>query len=193
MSKSIHHSVVDVDNDFIHAGYGLKSWLLTVDHKRIAILYLISITIFFFVGGFAALIMRLELLTPQGDIVSAQTYNKLFTMHGVVMVFFFLIPSIPAVLGNFLVPLMIGAKDLAFPRLNLMSWYVYNIGGLFALYALVNGGVDTGWTFYTPYSSTYSLSNVVPVVIGAFILGFSSILTALNFIVHIGQLFDRFE
>jgi cytochrome c oxidase subunit 1 len=187
-SKTAHHSVVDVDNDYIHAGYGLKSWLLTVDHKRIAILYLISITIFFFVGGFFAFLLRLELMTPQGDIVSAETYNKLFTMHGVVMIFFFLIPSIPAVLGNFLVPLMIGAKDLAFPKLNLLSWYVYNIGGIFALYALVNGGVDTGWTFYTPYSSTYSLSNVVPVVIGAFILGFSSILTALNFIVTIHKM-----
>lgn len=188
MSTSEHAAVLDKENDYIHAGYGLKSWLLTVDHKRIAILYLISITIFFFVGGFFAFLLRLELMTPQGDIVSAETYNKLFTMHGVVMIFFFLIPSIPAVLGNFLVPLMIGAKDLAFPKLNLMSWYVYNIGGVFALYALVNGGVDTGWTFYTPYSSTYSLSNVVPVVIGAFILGFSSILTAINFIVTIHKM-----
>ncbi len=188
MSTSEHAAVLDKENDYIHAGYGLKSWLLTVDHKRIAILYLISITIFFFVGGFFAFLLRLELMTPQGDIVSAETYNKLFTMHGVVMIFFFLIPSIPAVLGNFLVPLMIGAKDLAFPKLNLLSWYIYNIGGVFALYALVNGGVDTGWTFYTPYSSTYSLSNVVPVVIGAFILGFSSILTALNFIVTIHKM-----
>lgn len=188
MGKAEHHTVVDVENDYIHAGYGVKSWLLTVDHKRIAILYLISITIFFFVGGFFAFLLRLELMTPQGDIVSAETYNKLFTMHGVVMIFFFLIPSIPAVLGNFLVPLMIGAKDLAFPKLNLLSWYVYNIGGIFALYALVNGGVDTGWTFYTPYSSTYSLSNVVPVVIGAFILGFSSILTAVNFIATIHKM-----
>ncbi len=188
MGKTEHHAVVDVENDYIHAGYGLKSWLLTVDHKRIAILYLISITLFFFVGGFFAFLLRLELMTPQGDIVSAETYNKLFTMHGVVMIFFFLIPSIPAVLGNFLVPLMIGAKDLAFPKLNLLSWYVYNLGGIFALYALVNGGVDTGWTFYTPYSSTYSLSNVVPVVIGAFILGFSSILTAVNFIATIHKM-----
>jgi cytochrome c oxidase subunit I len=186
--RTLHPNTVDKDNDYIHAGYGLKSWLLTVDHKRIAILYLISITIFFFVGGFFALLLRLELMTPQGDIVAAETYNKIFTMHGVVMIFFFLIPSIPAVLGNFLVPLMIGAKDLAFPKLNLLSWYVYNLGGIFALYALVNGGVDTGWTFYTPYSATYSLSNVIPVVIGAFILGFSSILTALNFIVTIHKM-----
>jgi cytochrome c oxidase subunit 1 len=180
--------VVDLDDDYIHHGYGVRSWLLTVDHKRIAILYLLSITVFFFVGGFFALMLRLELMTPGGDIISAETYNKMFTMHGVVMIFFFLIPSIPAVLGNFLVPLMIGAKDLAFPKLNLLSWYVYNIGGIFALYALVNGGVDTGWTFYTPYSSTYSLSNVVPVVIGAFILGFSSILTAVNFIATIHKM-----
>ncbi len=188
MRKAEHHAVVDLENDYIHAGYGVKSWLLTTDHKRIAILYLISITLFFFVGGFFAFLLRLELMTPQGDIVSAETYNRLFTMHGVVMIFFFLIPSIPAVLGNFLVPLMIGAKDLAFPRLNLLSWYVYNLGGIFALYALVNGGVDTGWTFYTPYSSTYSLSNVVPVVIGAFILGFSSIMTAVNFIATIHKM-----
>ncbi|MDH3251867.1 MAG: cytochrome c oxidase subunit I [Ignavibacteria bacterium] len=161
---------------------------MTVDHKRIAILYLISITIFFFVGGFFAVLLRLELMTPQGDIVSAETYNKLFTMHGITMIFFFLIPSIPAVLGNFLVPMMIGARDLAFPRLNLLSWYLYNFGGLFALYAMITGGVDTGWTFYTPYSSTYSLTNVVPVVIGAFILGFSSILTGLNFIVTIHKM-----
>ena len=177
-----------IADDYIHAGYGLRSWLLTVDHKRIAILYLISITIFFFVGGFFAVLLRLELMTPQGDIVSAETYNKLFTMHGITMIFFFLIPSIPAVLGNFLVPMMIGARDLAFPRLNLLSWYLYNFGGLFALYAMITGGVDTGWTFYTPYSSTYSLTNVVPVVIGAFILGFSSILTGLNFIVTIHKM-----
>jgi cytochrome c oxidase subunit 1 len=177
-----------IANDYIHAGYGLRSWLLTVDHKRIAILYLISITIFFFVGGFFAVLLRLELMTPQGDIVSAETYNKLFTMHGIAMIFFFLIPSIPAVLGNFLVPMMVGARDLAFPRLNLLSWYLYNFGGLFALYAMITGGVDTGWTFYTPYSSSYSLTNVVPVVVGAFILGFSSILTALNFIVTIHKM-----
>lgn len=188
MRTTAHDAVVDNDDDYIHHGYGVRSWLLTLDHKRIAILYLLSITVFFFVGGFFALMLRLELLTPGGDIISAETYNKMFTMHGVVMIFFFLIPSIPAVLGNFLVPLMIGAKDLAFPKLNLLSWYVYNIGGVFALYALVNGGVDTGWTFYTPYSSTYSLSNVVPVVIGAFILGFSSILTAVNFIATIHKM-----
>jgi cytochrome c oxidase subunit 1 len=169
----------------LNASYGLKSWLLTTDHKRIAWLYLLSVTFFFFIGGFFATLLRIELLTPQGDLVQAETYNKLFTMHGVTMVFFFLIPSIPAVLGNFLIPLMIGARDLAFPRINLASWYLYIIGGLFTLTAAAAGGVDTGWTFYTPYSSIYSNSNVALTVIGIFVTGFSSILTGLNFIVTI--------
>ncbi|MGN6731041.1 MAG: cbb3-type cytochrome c oxidase subunit I, partial [Candidatus Binatia bacterium] len=120
---------------YLNASYGLKSWLLTTDHKRIAWLYLVSVTVFFFIGGFFATLLRLELLTPQGDLVQAETYNKLFTMHGVTMIFFFLIPSIPAVLGNFLIPLMIGARDLAFPRINIASWYLYIIGGLFTLIA----------------------------------------------------------
>jgi len=170
---------------YLNVSYGLKSWLLTTDHKRIAWLYLISVTFFFFIGGFFATLLRIELLTPQGDLVQAETYNKLFTMHGVTMVFFFLIPSIPAVLGNFLIPLMIGARDLAFPRINLASWYLYIIGGLFTLTAAAAGGVDTGWTFYTPYSSIYSNSNVALTVIGIFVTGFSSILTGLNFIVTI--------
>src|SRR5262249_47699261 len=170
---------------YLNASYGLKSWLLSTDHKRIALLYLVSVTLFFFVGGVAATLMRLELATPQGDLVQAGTYNNLFTMHGVIMIFFFLIPSIPAVLGNFLVPLMIGARDLALPRLNLMSWYVFTLGGLFTLIALIAGGVDTGWTFYTPYSTTYSNSYVVLTVVGIFIVGFSSILTGLNFVVTI--------
>ncbi|MBA3943325.1 MAG: cbb3-type cytochrome c oxidase subunit I, partial [Herpetosiphonaceae bacterium] len=140
-------------NDYLHAGSALRSWLLTIDHKRIAILYMISITFFFFIGGSAATLIRLELLTPQADVVSSDTYNKLFTLHGVVMVWFFLIPSIPTVLGNFLVPLMIGARDLAFPRLNLISWYTYMVGGLFTIAVVIMGGVDTGWTFYTPYST----------------------------------------
>jgi len=170
---------------YLNAGTGIKSWLLTKDHKRIALLYLVSITAFFFLGGAFAVLIRLELLTPQGDLVTAQTYNKLFTMHGVVMVFFFLIPVIPAVLGNFVLPMMIGAKDLAFPRINLLSWYIYNIGGLLVLYSILNGGLDTGWTFYTPYSSQFSQSNVVSAVVGLFITGFSSILTGLNFIVTV--------
>src|ERR1700758_3210236 len=138
--------------NYLNAGHGLKSWLLTVDHKRIALLYLISITFTFFIGGFFALLIRLELLTPAGDLVLSDTYNKLFSMHGQVMVFFFLIPSIPAVLGNFLVPMMVGAKDLAFPRINLLSWYLYIIAGVMYLHMLMMGGVDTGWTFYTPFS-----------------------------------------
>ena len=168
---------------YLNAGYGLKSWLLTVDHKRIALLYLISITFFFFIGGFFALLIRLELLTPAGELVQSDTYNKLFTMHGQVMVFFFLIPAVPAVLGNFLIPLMIGAKDLAFPRINLLSWYLYIIGGTLMIYTILNGGVDTGWTFYTPLSTEFLKTNVISAIVGIFFAGFSSILTGLNFIV----------
>jgi cytochrome c oxidase subunit 1 len=170
---------------FLNDGYSLKSWLLTLDHKRIAILYLISVSIFFLMGAAFAMLIRLELMTPGGDLLDAETYNKMFTMHGVVMVFFVLIPAIPAILGNFLIPLMIGARDVAFPRLNLASWYVFMLGGTLALTAALFGGVDTGWTFYTPYSSVYSNSNVILAGMGAFTAGFSSILTGLNFIVTI--------
>ncbi len=173
---------------YLNANYGLKSWLLTIDHKRIAILYLITITLFFFIGGFFASMIRLELATPQGDVVGPDTYNKLFTMHGIVMIFFFLVPSIPAVLGNFLVPIMIGARDMAFPKINLLSWYVFIVGGIITFTAIVLGGVDTGWTFYTPYSTVYSNSYVVLTGIGIFITGFSSILTGLNFIVTIHKM-----
>jgi cytochrome c oxidase subunit 1 len=169
--------------NYLNASYTWKSWLLTVDHKRIAILYLLAITAYFIIGGLAATLVRLELMTPDGDLVESETYNKLFTIHGVVMVFFFLIPAIPAVLGNFLLPLMLGARDLAFPRINLLSWYLFMIGALFTLYATFAGGVDTGWTFYTPYSSTYSNTYVMATALGVFITGFSSILTGLNFIV----------
>ena len=173
---------------YLNVHYGVKSWLLTTDHKRIALLYLASITLFFLVGGSAAVLIRMNLLTPTGLLVEPATYNKLFSIHGIVMVFFFLIPSIPAVLGNFLVPLMIGARDLAFPRLNLLSWYVYIVGGLFTLYAVIAGGVDTGWTFYAPYSSVYSNTHVMAAAMGVFITGFSSILTGLNFIVTIHKM-----
>src|SRR5262245_13230850 len=132
----------NVRTHYLNVDYGVRSWLLTVDHKRIALLYLVSVTIMFVLGGSFAAAIRLELLTPQGDLVQADTYNKLFTMHGVVMVFFFLIPAIPAVLGNFLIPMMIGARDLAFPRINLASWYLYVIGALFTLFAMISGGVD---------------------------------------------------
>ncbi|MBK5292834.1 MAG: cytochrome c oxidase subunit I [Acidobacteriia bacterium] len=173
---------------YLNANYGFRSWMFTLDHKRIALLYLASITLFFFIGGFYAVMLRLELVTPAGDLMSAENYNKSFTMHGVMMVFFFLIPSIPAVLGNFLIPLMIGARDLAFPRLNLLSWYIYMAGGMLTLYAMVAGGVDTGWTMYTPYSTTYSNSHVMVMAVGIFINGFSSILTGLNFIVTIHKM-----
>jgi len=174
--------------NYLSAGWTLRSWLLTKDHKRIAILYMVSVTLFFVLGGVFAFLARLELLTPAGDMVTADVYNRLFTMHGVIMVFFFLIPSVPAVLGNFLVPLMIGAKDLAFPRINLLSWYLFMIGGTITVAAILLGGVDTGWTFYTPYSTVYSNSHVVLTVIGVFINGFSSILTGLNFIVTIHRM-----
>ena len=174
--------------NYLNQEYGIKSWLLTVDHKRIALLYLLSITFFFFIGGFFALLIRLELLTPAGDLVQADTYNKLFTMHGQVMIFFFLIPSIPAVLGNFLVPLMIGAKDLAFPRINLLSWYLYIIAGVIYVHCILTGGVDTGWTFYTPFSTAFSNTRVIEAGIAIFVAGFSSILTGLNFVVTIHRM-----
>ena len=170
---------------YLEDGFSLWSWLSSVDHKRIAVLYAISITLFFFIGGAAATLIRLELVTPTGDVVSAETYNKLFTMHGVIMVWFFLIPSIPSTMGNFLVPLMIGARDLAFPRLNLASWYLYIAGGVFTVGALLLGGVDTGWTFYTPFSTMFSNTHVFAAVAGVFVVGFSTILTGINFIVTI--------
>jgi cytochrome c oxidase subunit 1 len=176
------------ETHYLNATRGLKSWLLTLDHKRIGLLYLLSVTLFFFLGGLFAVLIRLELATPQGDLVAASTYNQLFTMHGVIMIFFFLIPSIPATLGNFLLPIMLGAKDLAFPKLNLASWYIFNAGGICALYALLAGGVDTGWTFYTPYSTIYSNTHVVATIAGAFLSGFASILTGLNFIVTIHRM-----
>ncbi len=168
---------------YLNATHGPASWFLTKDHKRIGLLYLFSVSAFFLLGGIFAMLIRLELLTPAGDLMTPETYNKVFTAHGVIMVFFFLIPSVPAILGNFLLPIMLGAKDLAFPRINLASWYLYVIGGLFGVTALLMGGLDTGWTFYTPYSTAASNSHVVLAGIGVFIAGFSSIFTGLNFIV----------
>ena len=159
---------------YLNADYGIRSWLLTLDHKRIAILYLVSISFFFVIGSLMAALIRLELATPVGDLVQPDTYNRLFTVHGVIMIFLFLIPSIPAVLGNFLIPIMIGAKDLAFPKLNLASWYVYNLGALLMVWALLEGGADTGWTFYTPYSSMYANSEVILTALGAFTVSTSS-------------------
>jgi cytochrome c oxidase subunit I len=174
--------------NYLNAEYGIRSWLFTTDHKRIALLYLVSITVFFFIGGFFALLIRLELLTPAGDLLTADMYNKAFTMHGQVMVFFFLIPSIPAVLGNFLIPMMIGAKDLALPRINLISWYIYIIAGILYLHCIATGGVDTGWTFYTPFSTMFSNTRVVEAGLAIFVSGFSSILTGLNFVVTIHRM-----
>ncbi|TXH99404.1 MAG: cytochrome c oxidase subunit I [Rhizobium sp.] len=173
---------------YLRAGHSLKSWLLTTDHKRIGVLYTLSITFFFFIGAVAAALIRLDLLTPAGDLLTNEGYNRAFTVHGVVMVWFFLIPSIPNTFGNFLIPLMIGAKDLAFPRLNLLSWYIYMLAGLFTVFVLIAGGVDTGWTFYTPLSTMYANGNVILAASAVFIVGFSSILTGLNFIVSIHTL-----
>jgi cytochrome c oxidase subunit 1 len=173
---------------YLNNEYGLKSWLLTGDHKRIAILYLISITFFFFIGGAMAGLIRLELLTPQSDLMATDTYNKVFTMHGVIMIFLFLVPSVPATIGNFLIPIMVGAKDLAFPKLNLLSWYLYMVAGVFTIAALVLGGVDTGWTFTTPLSTHYLNTHVITAGLGIFIAGFSSIFTGLNFIVTIHRM-----
>ncbi len=181
-------AVAEERHSYLDAPYGIASWLLTKDQKRIAMLYLISITVFFAVGGLFAAGVRLELLTPKGDLVTPDVYNKLFTLHGIVMIFFFLIPSIPATLGNFLIPIMCGTKDLAFPRINLLSWYLYVIGGLLAVGVIAGGGVDTGWTFYTPYSTTASMTNVTLTGMAAFIAGFSSILTGFNFIVTVHRM-----
>jgi cytochrome c oxidase subunit 1 len=174
--------------DYLNVRYGWRSWLFTQDHKRIAILFMVTVTLMFIVGGVGAVLVRLELLTPQGDFMDRDTYNKMFTMHGIVMIFYFLIPSIPSILGNFMLPILLGAKDLAFPRLNLASWYLFVISGVFTLYVILSGGVDTGWTFYTPYSSSYSHSNVIVTGVAVLIVGFSSIFTAINFIVTIHKL-----
>ena len=174
--------------NYLNNEYGLKSWLLTQDHKRIAILYMLATSFFFVIGGTMAALIRLNLLTPGGELVSADTYNKLFSIHGLIMVFFFLVPVAPAVLGNFLIPLMIGAKDVAFPRLNLLSWYLFMAGGCLELYMMLFGGVDTGWTFTTPLSTHYLNTHVVAAAMGIFVAGFSSILTGLNFIVTIHRM-----
>jgi cytochrome c oxidase subunit I len=166
----------------------VRSWLVTTDHKRIAILYLCSITAFFFIGGAAAALMRYNLLSPRGALVSPEMYNRLFTMHGIVMVWFFLVPAAPAVLGNFVLPLMLGARDLAFPRINLLSWYLFIAGGAIAMFAVTYGGLDTGWTFYTPLSTNFSKGFVEVAALGIILSGYASIATGLNFIVTIHRL-----
>ncbi len=173
--------------NYLNAEHGWKSWLFTTDHKRIALLYLFSITAFFWVGALFAALMRLNLVTPNG-VFSKDAYNRFFTLHGIVMVFFFLVPSVPAVLGNFLIPIMIGARDLAFPRINLLSWYIYVVAGIMTVAAVLTGGVDTGWTFYAPFSTTYANGAVILMAMGVFVSGFSSILTGLNFIITVHKM-----
>ncbi|HEX2944117.1 MAG TPA: cbb3-type cytochrome c oxidase subunit I [Rhodopila sp.] len=175
--------VIDVPDDYLHSEQSLWSWFVTTDHKRIGILYLVSITGFFILGSIAAGLVRLSLVVPDGEIFTNDVYNRLFTLHGVIMVWFFLVPSIPNTLGNFLLPLMIGAKDLAFPKLNLLSWYIFMGASLFTVFVMIWGGVDTGWTFYTPLSTQYSNSWVLAAAFGVIMVGFSSILTGLNFVV----------
>ena len=178
--------------NYLNADRGVWSWLSTLDHKRIALMYLVSVLFFFLIGGIFAMAIRLELLTPGPTIMSANTYNRMFTLHGVVMIFMFMIPAIPGVFGNFCLPLMLGARDVAFPRLNLLSLYLYWTGSLLAVTAMAMGGLDTGWTFYAPYSTT-TPTTVFPALLGVFILGFSSILTGLNVIVMRRRGADRIE
>jgi cytochrome c oxidase subunit 1 len=186
-SHGAHGAAPAAGENYWNAKSGIWSWLTTVDHKRIGVMYLISTLTAFFVGGVFALLVRLELLTAKQTIMSADGYNKAFTLHGAIMVFLFIIPAIPGALGNFVLPIMLGAKDVAFPKLNLASLYIYWTGALMAVLAIIFGGVDTGWTFYTPYSSTTS-GGVVMMTLAAFVLGFSSILTGLNFIVTMHKL-----
>jgi cytochrome c oxidase subunit 1 len=173
--------------NYLNAHRGLLSWLFTLDHKRIGVMYLVAILSSFFLGGMFAVLLRTELLTPAQTIMDADTYNKMFTLHGAVMIFLFIIPGIPATLGNFVLPLMLGAKDVALPRLNLASFWLWMIGAVFAVSSIIVGAVDTGWTFYTPYSTTTGTA-VISMTLGAFILGFSSIFTGLNFIVTIHKM-----
>jgi cytochrome c oxidase subunit 1 len=169
---------------YLNVAHTVRSWALTTDHKRIGVLYLFTTVAMLALGGAFALVMRIHLLAPGGTLLDSYGYNRTFTMHGIVMVWLFMIPSIPAAFGNFLLPIMIGAKDVAFPRLNLLSYYVYLFGALWVIAALWMGGCDTGWTFYTPYSA-HSPSAVVPTVFGIFIVGWSTIITGVNFIVTV--------
>jgi len=189
------HENVDPNVSYLEASKGIGNWLVTLDHKRIGVMYLISVAIAFALGGVFALLVRAELFTQGKTLMDANTYNKMFSLHGVVMVFLFIIPSIPAALGNIMLPIQLGTKDVAFPRLNLLSLYVYVFGACFGVYSMINGGVDTGWTFYTPYSSSDpahggigSASSVIPMTLAAFIMGFSSILTGVNFIATVHKM-----
>lgn len=169
---------------------GLWGWLFTLDHKRIGVMYLICVLFAFFLAGMLAMLIRFQLLTPEGALLTQDQYNQVFTVHGAIMVFLVIIPGVPAALGNFVLPIMLGAKDVAFPKLNLFSWYLWILGLVLFLLSLGFGGLDTGWTFYTPYSidKTSSMGGVIPALIGAFVLGFSSIFTGMNFVVTIHRL-----
>jgi len=182
-SDAGHH---DANENYLNCSSGILSWAFTLDHKRIGVMYLVGVFTSFFLGGVMALILRLHLFTGNG-FLSDSSYNQMFTLHGAIMTFLFIIPSIPAALGNFVLPLMLGAKDVAFPRMNLASFHLWVIGAIFFLVALFTTGLDTGWTFYTPYSIETS-TNVIAATIGAFILGFSSIFTGLNFIVTVNTM-----
>ena len=176
------------EDNYITHSRGFLSWIVTLDHKRIGVMYMVAVLLSFLLGGIFALLLRTELLTPGRTFVDANTYNQFFTLHGAIMVFLVIIPSIPAALGNFVLPIMLGAKDVAFPRLNLFSFYLWLLGAGCTLLSLAMGGFDTGWTFYTPYSTTTTAGGVIPVIVGVFILGFSSIFTGMNFIVTIHAL-----
>jgi cytochrome c oxidase subunit 1 len=182
-----HAAAATHGDNYLNHSRGLWSWLTTLDHKRIGVMYLLSVLTFFLLGGIFALLIRIEHLGPGPTIMDANTYNKMFTYHGAIMVFLVVIPAIPAAIGNFVLPIMLGAKDVAFPRLNLFSYYIFIAGAIFATLALFLRGADTGWTFYTPYSIRTN-TTVILVLFGAFIAGFSSILTGLNFIVTIHKL-----
>ena len=179
----------EVPGNYLTFRRGILSWIFTLDHKRIGVMYLVAVLVSFFVGGVMALLVRTKLLFP-GEVewMTFDQYNKAFTLHGAIMVFLVIIPSIPAALGNFVLPIMLGAKDVAFPRLNLFSFYLWIMGAICAVYSLIAGGFDTGWTFYTPYSSQFSTGGTIPVLVGVFILGFSSIFTGVNFVVTIHKL-----
>jgi cytochrome c oxidase subunit 1 len=186
-TPTIQHGGSAHSPNYLDEKKGIWSWLTTLDHKRIGVMYLWSVLAAFFLGGIFALLVRLELLTPGQDIMTAEQYNQAFTLHGAIMVFLFIIPAIPAALGNFVLPLMLGAKDVAFPRLNLASYYIYVTGAIMALTAIITGGVDTGWTFYTPYSTTTD-GSVALMTLAVFVLGFSSIFTGINFIATVHKL-----
>ncbi len=186
VATSPTYSQEDKDNFLVYSK-GFLSWALTLDHKRIGLMYLVGVMSAFFLAGILALILRAELFTPTELFLTNAQYNQVFTLHGAIMVFLFIIPSVPAALGNFLVPVMLGAKDVAFPRLNLSSFYLWVGGAIFFLTAMLYTGLDTGWTFYTPYS-TVTKGPVVAATLGVFILGFSSIFTGLNFIVTINTM-----